>query len=252
MRSAVGVQNSRQLADLAVQTVISQIQQATQSNSTRQPGTYAWASQPGMIRVYDNNNVGGTDTSNDVEWYKLYSAQNMTVINPSISPTLVSSDLPETGSDTSGNWATPRLEKLRRLHRYQQPRDRLRRAHAGISDHESRGPRPSIASAAGTTANAVLGFDILNPPGFTAGTSSSAINNQAPMPVRWLYVLQNGTLVPGVASGTPCTVTVAGASSSNPIVGRVAFWTDDDTCKLNVNTAADGSYFDTPRFSSPA
>ncbi len=70
------------------------------------------------------------------------------------------------------------------------------------------------------------------------------------MPVRWLYVLQSGSLVPGTASETPGKVAVAGASASNPIVGRVAFWTDDDTCKLNVNTAGDGGYFDTPRFGS--
>ncbi len=42
---------------------------------------------------------------------------------------------------------------------------------------------------------------------------------------------------------------MAGANpTSNPIVGRVAFWTDDETCKLNINTAGDGTYYDTPRF----
>ncbi len=63
-------------------------------------------------------------------------------------------------------------------------------------------------------------------------------------------MLQNGTLVPGLASGTPGTVNVAGSSPSNPIVGRVAFWTDDETSKLNVNTAGDGTYFDTQRLAS--
>jgi uncharacterized protein (TIGR02600 family) len=34
---------------------------------------------------------------------------------------------------------------------------------------------------------------------------------------------------------------------SNPIVGRIAFWTDDETCKVNINTASEGTYWDTPR-----
>jgi uncharacterized protein (TIGR02600 family) len=39
---------------------------------------------------------------------------------------------------------------------------------------------------------------------------------------------------------------VANATSNNPIVGRVAFWTDDETCKLNINTASSGMYWDQP------
>ncbi len=76
-RSAVGIQNSRQLADLAVQIVIGQIQQATQTSTSRTPGTVAWASQPGMIRLYGSSATGGVNY--ELEWYKLYSAQNMTV-----------------------------------------------------------------------------------------------------------------------------------------------------------------------------
>ena len=40
---------------------------------------------------------------------------------------------------------------------------------------------------------------------------------------------------------------VPGASPSNPIIGRVAFWTDDESCKVNINTASEGSFWDTPR-----
>ena len=56
--------------------------------------TVAWASQPGMIRCYDN-------TGTPVWWYKLYSAQNMVVQNPSESLANVTADLP------AGNWAEP-------------------------------------------------------------------------------------------------------------------------------------------------
>ena len=49
------------------------------------------------------------------------------------------------------------------------------------------------------------------------------------MPVAWLYQLQDGTLGPA-SSGT----------AANPIVARIAFWADDDTCKININTAGCG------------
>ena len=95
------------------------------------------------------------------------------------------------------------------------------------------------------------------------------------MPVRWLYVLKDGTMTspaldlkgtiaqwndnPNDKTGIP--------TANNPIVGRVAFWTDDDTCKVNINTAGGfstykisntnkkedqycGSYWDTPRFNT--
>jgi uncharacterized protein (TIGR02600 family) len=59
------------------------------------------------------------------------------------------------------------------------------------------------------------------------------------MPVKWLYQLQDGTL--GAASN---------GTKANPIVGRIAFWTDDDTCKININTAGCGSPWNTPRANS--
>ena len=51
-----------------------------------------------------------------------------------------------------------------------------------------------------------------------------------PMPVQWIYVRRDGSMTNSAAATAPFTAT-------NPIVGRIAFWTDDDTCKINVNTA---------------
>ncbi len=45
----------------------------------------------------------------------------------------------------------------------------------------------------------------------------------------------------------PAIATVPGASDTNPITGRIAFWTDDETAKVNVNTASEGTFWDTPR-----
>lgn len=68
------------------------------------------------------------------------------------------------------------------------------------------------------------------------------------MPVEWLYVLKNGAIVaPDAAVSATRTAVVPGADSNNPIVGRMAFWADDETAKVNVNTAAEGTYWDTPR-----
>ncbi len=70
------------------------------------------------------------------------------------------------------------------------------------------------------------------------------------MPVRWLYVLRNGEIISPDDGGTGQVATFANSSvkpsADNPIVGRTAFWTDDESCKINVNTAADGTFWDTP------
>ena len=70
-----------------------------------------------------------------------------------------------------------------------------------------------------------------------------------PMPVEWLYVLEDGTL--GVLDEGNRFVANGGggsrASEENRIVGRVAYWTDDEGCKVNVNTASEGIPWDTPR-----
>lgn len=85
--------------------------------------------------------------------------------------------------------------------------------------------------------NTFAGFSIDNAPGSTTYQS-------APMPVRWLYILKDGRLV--VPTGTGTTATITGDLADNPIVGRVAFWTDDETCKVNINTASSGTFWDVP------
>jgi len=90
---------------------------------------------------------------------------------------------------------------------------------------------------------APAGFKVVAPP------YDPSSDNRAPFPVQWLYVLDDGT-VTAPKSGSGTTATVPGATAANPIVGRIAFWTDDETAKVNVNTASEGGYWDTPRVSS--
>jgi hypothetical protein len=88
-----------------------------------------------------------------------------------------------------------------------------------------------------SAAGKVEGFEIEAP----AGSGSPG-----PMPVRWLYVLQDGQIVPPTGSGGT-KASISNATKANPIVGRVAFWTDDETTKVNINTSSEGTYWDTPR-----
>lgn len=91
-----------------------------------------------------------------------------------------------------------------------------------------------------------------NVEGFTIDNTDSIVSSashNAPMPVQWLYALADGTLVAPTAAGADA-VTVAGATETNPIVGRIAYWADDETSKVNINTASEGSYWDWPKAAS--
>ena len=81
----------------------------------------------------------------------------------------------------------------------------------------------------------VQGFAITGAP-----TESGSNANPAPMPAQWLYVLKDGQVI--VPGGSGNNASVASATVNNPIVGRVAFWTDDETSKININTAGGGQW----------
>ncbi len=54
-------------------------------------------------------------------------------------------------------------------------------------------------------------------------------NSGTPMNVKWIYVRENGDLDP---SDEPVLT-----NTNNPIIGRYAFWTDDESTKINLNLA---------------
>ena len=201
---------TRQLADTAVSLVQGQIRDATTLG-----GNVAWASQPGMIRTFASGSGPSFTASNSLHRvYKLYSASE-----------LISTAYAAGADAPPATWAADR---------------------AVWSDLNAPASGPSGAlvypildpGAEGS----VEGFDI------TATAPTTGTTNPAPMPVRWLYQLRDGTLV--APSGSGATAAVAGADPvQNPIVGRIAFWTDDETCKVNINTASEGTYWDTPRLS---
>ena len=102
-------------------------------------------------------------------------------------------------------------------------------------------------------------YPILNPAavgkveGFAIDATNAAVagkSNTAPMPVRWLYILKDGKLaVPssGSAGKADLTDPTVKPTATHHIVGRFAFWADDESCKVNINTASEGSFWDTPK-----
>lgn len=71
---------------------------------------------------------------------------------------------------------------------------------------------------------AVISDDLL--PALTGSASG-----HTPLRVGWVYVRKNGEREL-IAVGTPDT-----SDSDNPIIGRFAFWADDETARINLNTA---------------
>jgi len=82
-------------------------------------------------------------------------------------------------------------------------------------------------------------YPILDPGALTNVEGVSSDTGAVTMPVAWLYQLQDGTLGPA-----------SNGSATNPIVARIAFWTDDDSCKIDINTAGCGSPWNTPHLNS--
>jgi uncharacterized protein (TIGR02600 family) len=211
--SGAAASTAKLLADSAVDLASAQITDATKALPDASRTIRTWASQPGMIHTFDSSGRPGLV-------YKLYSDSQMVGSAPAaVTP------IPAT-------WNT----NATLLHLYtdlNQPAvDRNRRLVYPILD----------PAALGT----VEGLSLTAPPGFNAARPESPVNNRAPMPVKWLYLLKDGKIVPGDRmNGTE--VEVPSATAANPIVGRIAFWADDETAKVNINTASEGVFWDMPR-----
>ena len=229
----------KQLSDIATNLVMGEIGEATQSG-TGSGARFTWASQPGMIRKYD-------DSGRPSKFYKLYSSSKLT-FDPNVS------DLQsELAADLPATWASqPAL---------------FTDINAPVLDSDPSGPitingrtygaRYPILSPGGL--GKIDGFSIGNsttPPDPGLDPTAAENTNPAPMPVSWIYVLQDGSLASPDGTDASGKVisqwTGAVPTKDNPIAGRVAFWTDDETCKVNINTASEGSFWDTPRANTAA
>jgi hypothetical protein len=203
--------STRILSETALNLAIGQIQEGT----TRP--REAWVSQPGLIRTFDTSGEPSRA-------YKLYSDDQMTVTGE-FDPA-DGEDLP-----TAAEWAgKPDV-------------------YVDLNDPV----KTVLLSSSGVQSDHFL-FPIIDPraEGQVEGFSfESDWGNSTPddpklaMPVKWLYLLEDGTLSAGVENGAS-GVTIAGSSATNKPTARLAFWTDDETSKVNINTASEGTPWDTP------
>ena len=242
---------TKQLSDSAVQLVMGSV-----ATATSQGPTVAWASQPGMIRTYSSSGV-------PANCYKLYSSPNLVAAAAAAAPYFD----PTTDLPSYSTWSgQPAL---------------FTDINSPVSTSSGFAEFPIVDGNAiqtltkdptGATVPAYLGYDANNDglpdvqgfsvtPGsyvsYNSANPLSPANTPVPMPVQWIYVLKDGTLT--APTGIDSTGKIANWSSAaaalqpgstNPIVGRIAYWTDDETSKVNINTAGQGTYWDTPHFYS--
>ena len=228
--------SSRIYADAAVNLVIAQLQAGTTQDNPAQ----TWVSQPGLIRLFDN-------AGNQQKVFKLYSSNKM-VEAGSFSPTTAGGDPSDVPAWTA--------------------------ATATVSLPWNASPNVYTDLNSPIVVNSVPNYPILNPGGLAATSKiegfdvsstyalpdSTDMNQngdkseigQIPMPVKWIYILTDGRIgIPDstAASLTDVTLTTTDGQpvkGNNPPVARIAFWTDDNTCRLNINTASEGSSWTIP------
>ncbi|MCB1094068.1 MAG: Verru_Chthon cassette protein A [Verrucomicrobiae bacterium] len=208
--------------DIAINLAVAQIREATTRADT------TWVSQPGAIRVISSR----SRSSQGGAIYKLYSSRSM-----------IAGRVDQLAADIPNDWS-------------QRPNQFVDINRPILS------PDPADPE---NVARAAVHFPVVDPrayrgegePGSVEGFDydDSALSGivkrgpdylkRLPMPVQWLYVLQDGSL--GYLDNSNRFVGPVLATEENPIVSRIAFWTDDDSCKVNVNTASEGVYWDTPR-----
>ncbi len=212
----------RTLSDSTANVVIGQIRQATEQLGSQK----TWASQPGAIRTYGTIADSATPGRAKLDHlYKLYSSSAM-VVNNTANP-----------KPFDPNAEVPPIDWAQKPSIYTDLNE-------------------PVLSSSDPAQTAQLHYPILNPPdtkeiqGFEIDQAPGATLSQpAPMPVEWLYQLKDGTLVaplPNSGDGRTVNFDSSIVTKTNPIVGRVAFWTDDETAKVNVNTASQGVFWDTP------
>lgn len=218
----------RTLTEMPVSIVMGQIRQATSGLGM----TKTWASQPGMIRVFGTESGGPGGRAKLESAWRLYSSDKMVELGTSFDAKTEAATLAlwkQTPAQfTDMNESAAQIDAQGNFKRVYPILDA-----AALQD-------PTGAEKSGK----VAGFGIASNATVPGGSAEQPL----PMPVRWLYVLQDGRfVVPTGGTGGNAKFDDSVVTKANPIVGRIAFWTDDETCKVNLNTAGEGTPWDVPR-----
>ena len=226
---------TRQLTDVVTNMVIAQVRKAT-GEQTSEGQRFTWVSQPGCITTFSNR--GSDYDTLSVAKFKLYSSETM---EENADDNMVD-DIQEDWDKKPHHYVdlNAPLYSERENELYFPILDpRARRSTNDTNKDNVEGFNYTQTTSTGTQVPGVV------LPG------SDPLSQRVPMPVQWLYILEDGTMghldksdtfVPGSGIGK--------ASISNPIVARIAFWTDDECNKVNVNTASEGVHWDIPRYDS--
>ncbi len=226
---------AQQVGEQAVNLVIAQLRKATSDPNV------SWASQPGAVRTWSR--LGDFHRG-----YKLYSDDQLEEIDEN---KLVEEDFAE-----AKNWSSRPAEFVD----LNEPVIRGEKVYFPIVDPLARDEPKWPKSIGGDSDDAgVEGFDfnftsaLTVPPG-QMQQRVQQVNGlgHLALPVRWIYQLADGTL--GVVRGDRFQAFNGGKvpTADNQIVARFAYWADDETAKLNLNTHAGGLAWDTPRVGGEA
>lgn len=225
---------AQEVAESAVNLVIAQIREATSQRN------HLWAAQPGAIRLWD-------DSGKFVKGYKLYSDDRMvsTVSERDFSR----EDFAEMSTWTAQPWAYVDLNE---------PVIRGSKVFYPIVDPEAADlPKwPALIGGTGRKGDdaGVEGFDYdrnhdrVRLSDFDKEVQSLTGKDVLPMPAKWIYQLKDGSLGYLNTGNKYVSLSSGGSvpSESNPMVARFAFWADDESAKLNINTHAGGASWNTP------
>ena len=250
--SAIGsveMQRVTTLKDTVTNLVMAQIRQATTLQGTDSQQVL-WTSQPGAIRTYHGSNTSLT------RMYKLYSAETMMLDSIGHGGDKSTTLLNEIQKDVDVKW-DEYLDMYVDLNRPSLPSSAVA-TETNATELKARlvypiaDPRRYIGQKSAVASNTE---------GFSYGERSldapqvngvDATKMQLAMPVRWIYLLKDGTSGVVDKEGKFRAISKDGGSPSkeNPIVSRIAWWTDDESCKININVASLPIPWDTPRTNS--
>lgn len=239
-------QTARQFGDMSVNVVMGQLQKAARQESPTVRMFHV--TQPGGARKYNANGQFAAG-------YKLFSDAEMEVIQAGAAGEkrfVAGKDGVPLPTDWNGQ-----------PNRFVDLNDPVVRSKANGSGLDVFFPVVDPRSFTTSTTNpSIEGFSYSSQFPTVGGTGGGSIGGvvlpggaatpeaqRVPMPVEWIYVLKDGTM--GTLSSSNIFIPAPGASAptvDNPIVGRIAFWTDDESCKVNINTASEPTFWGVPRF----
>ena len=275
-------QTSRRLADTAVNLVVAQIRAGSQRDNNTEPVIHA--TQPGAVRKYNAAGifiggyklfsdqdmvfrapVAGADNANQFEEQFVRESEPPTNWNTGlniaryvdINEPVVKGVLDAAGNAAQTQTYFPVID----------PR-------AAQDIDQNTGDDVPVEGFSYTETTALTNSNLSQASEVTPqqrpivlpGTAGGGIDDlRLAMPVQWLYILRDGAvgylndnLQFNVLDGNGGGLSAAAGTSSgpqdvygvpsetNPIVGRIAFWTDDESCKININTASEPTYTGQP------